>query len=107
MYKENLLARLVKTKEKFVDDLVYGKKEDIFIRNARNSKYEGKCIDRTVAAWLPGWFAYVYIKKDLANPEYTKKQKIISCVNDISIELTLDAIRVGCCYGVYLLIDRF
>ena len=106
MSEDNLFKKLDKKTDKTIDYLVHGKDEDIFLRNARKNKFNEQYGNRHVAAWLPGWFAYTNIKKDIRNPTYTKTQKIFSCAIDIGLELTLDAVKVGCCYGVYLYIDR-
>lgn len=106
MSEDNIFKKLDKETDRAIDDLVRGRDEDIFIRHARKTRFNEQYGNRHVVAWAPGWFAYTNIKKDLRNPDYTKTQKIISCAIDIGLELTLDFVKVGCCYGVYLYVDR-
>ena len=89
----------------FIDDIIYGKDEDIFVRSARNraSKEEikEKFGDVRVAAWVPGICAYVWMRDHIKNPELTKKEKFYLCAIDLGIELGLNAIRFGIIYGTF------
>ncbi len=88
---------------KIADDIVYGKDEDIFLRNARNIKFKKQYSNSLATAWLPGYFAYVNIRDGIKNQELTKKQKIGICVISLSLELVLDAVRFGSIYSLYKL----
>ncbi len=102
----NPLTQFENRKEKFIDDLVHGKNEDIFVRNARKKEFEKTYGGpRQLVAWIPGMFAYGAIKKDIRNPNYTTTEKIASCAIDIILELGLDAARIGCLYGIYKTIE--
>lgn len=105
MSNKNLLTKLDETNHNLIDNLVYGKDEDVFVRNARRNKFQEKYGDRNLAAWLPGWVAYVNIRDNIRNPELTTKQKVALYAIDIGVELVLDAVRVGCVYGVYKFAD--
>ena len=105
MSKETPLTRLDKAQETFIDNLVYGKEEDVFVRHARKREFKEKYGNRHLAAWLPGWYAYVNIRDDIKNPELTTKQKVALCAVDVGLELVLDAVRVGCVYGLYKFAD--
>jgi len=105
MQKENLLTKLDKKQEDLIDNITHGKNEDIFVRNARRKEFEKKYNNRHLAAWMPGWYAYVNIKEDIKNPEWTKTEKAISCGFTIVHEIILDAARLGAIYGLYKWID--
>ena len=107
----NPLEKFDKSLEKFVEDkfdnVVYGKNENIFERNARRQKEKeadmktyGKCDGRAVT-WVPGIYAYKNIRETLKNTDYTRKEKISRCSLFLAGELALDAIRIGTIYGLY------
>ena len=62
---------------KFIDDIIHGKSEDIFIRSARNREFKEKYGNIHIATWLPFYFTYINVKDVIKkNPEITKKERI-------------------------------
>jgi len=87
---------------KFIDDIIHGKSEDIFIRSARNREFKEKYGNIHIATWLPFYFTYINVKDVIKkNPEITKKEIIIGCAINLGLELILDATRIGAIYGLY------
>lgn len=101
MSDKNIIARLYDSIQSHLDDLVYGKDEDIFVRHARDKSLERDYGDIRVTCWIPGLYAYVGMKKTLRNPNLTAKEKASRCAIDASIEIGLNVWRAGCIYGSY------
>ena len=87
----------------FVDDLFYGKKEDIFVRNARRMQINETFKNENLAAFIPGYYAYNAIKSYKNDPELSKKEKLVMYSIAIGGEIMLDILRVGAAATIYYL----
>lgn len=98
---DNLLEKLDKIQSGSWSDLIFGKDEDIFVRNARRKEINNEYGSMYKVGIIPGWFAYVSIKKVLENSEFTIKQKTALCSYAIGGELFLDGVKTGIVYIFY------
>lgn len=96
---ENLFQKFERKKEEFIDNLIYGKDEDRWVRYARKRDFREKYGNPFIAAWTPGLIAYVNIRDYLRNSKFTKKEKAVLCITAVGCELILDVVKVG---GIYL-----
>ena len=101
---EDFLDKLDKTERDFIDDIIYSKDENLFIRHARRKVFDETYGNIFLAPWIPGLFAYANIKKYANDTKITRKEKIIMYTGSISGELILSVFRVGAVYGTYELI---
>jgi hypothetical protein len=105
MADKDLLTRLGRSEDDFVDNLVYGKDEDGFVRHARRREFKEKYGNKHLTVWMPLWFTYINTRDDIRNPQLTTKQKVIACAFNLGTEIVLDAIRLGCIYTAYRITD--
>jgi len=104
----NFFRGIRRTSEDFVDDLFYGKDEDIFARHHRRREFERRNygLNRFLVPLVPLLFAYGHIRDAIKDPEYTPKQKAGICTQAIGCELMLDVVRIGGVYLLYKLADH-
>lgn len=101
----NIFKQYNRCKEKFIDDLFYGKDEDLFVRHARRRKIREIYGNPHLVAWIPGMFFYLTTREDLRDSNLTRKEKAILIAGNFGLELILDVARVGAAYGVYKVIQ--
>lgn len=99
----NVLQKANRRLDNTIDNIVYGRDEDGFVRNARRMEDRQKFGNRRLAVWVPGYKAYFGIKHTLNNQDLTKMQKVGYCTLYVALQLVLDGVKVAGVYGLYQL----
>lgn len=89
--------------ENFVDDLIFGKDEDIFIRYKRREEFYDALVGSTAVTFVPGLYAYRAIKYFLKNPSLKTKEKIALCAEHLAAECVRDGLLISVPYLMYKL----
>lgn len=104
MDNSSALRRFSKRAENFIDDMVYGKDENIIERNARQQAFEKKYGNVFITAIMPVWYNYVNIRDVVKDPELTKGERFFLCTKYVGVEVAMDVVRVSgvlCMYGAF------